>query len=86
MKKLIVEEEYGFKYWFWRSEGTEEEIQKNFKEVTSVSTYYAERDKLPGEWVEVEWEEWREVQLDGEYDGFAHIHNYDDSTIRWRQK
>ena len=84
--RLIVEEEYGFKYWFWNVEGTKEEIQKNFEETTGVVTYYAERDGLGGDWEEVEYEEWIQRELDGEYDGFAHIHNDNDSSIRWRQK
>lgn len=81
--KLIVEEEYGFKYWFWNVEGTKEEIHSNFKKVTSVPTYYAERGDLGGAWQEVEWEEWRDFAESGEHDGFAHIHNHDDSKLYW---
>ena len=84
--KLIVEEEYGFKYWFWTIEGTQERIEKTFNKAISVPTYYSDRDTLGGTWEEVDWEEWRNCELDGEYDGFAHIHMNDDSKIIWRQQ
>lgn len=81
--KLIVEEEYGFRYWLWNVEGTKDEIQSLFKKVTGIPTYYAERGDLGGEWKQVEWEECRELADSGEYDGFAHIHNDDDSKLHW---
>ena len=83
--RLIVEEEYGFKYWLWDVEGTKEDVLSNFKKVTSVPTYDAERDKLGGSWQEVEWEEWRDIGAFGEYDGYAHIHNHDDSKLHWNE-
>tara|TARA_R110002051_G_scaffold94217_1_gene163942 strand:+ start:47 stop:298 length:252 start_codon:yes stop_codon:yes gene_type:complete len=76
--RLLVEEEYGYKYWHWTVDGTEEQIRETFEKATSDEQYYAERDNLGGHW-----EECRTRAGGDEYDGFAHIHNNDDSTIRF---
>ena len=81
--RLIVEEEYGFKYWLWNVEGTKEDVKRIFDEKTSCPAYYSGRSVLGGSWQEVEWEEWRDVADSDEYDGFAHIHTEDDSKLIW---
>ena len=84
--KLIVEEEYGYKYWVWTVEGTADEIQKQFKKKTSCPDYYADRSGLGGVWEEVSWEEWRDIASSNEYDGFAHIHENHDSELNWNDE
>ena len=81
--RLLVEEEYGYKYWYWTVDGTEEQIQETFEKAISDEHYYAEKDNLGGHWEELDWEEWRTRAECDEYDGFAHIHNNDDSNIRF---
>ena len=81
--KLLVEEEYGFKYWCWTIEGTQEEITAHFTKVIGEKEYPDIRNNLDGKWAEVEWDECRARD---EYDGFAHVHQSDDSTLRWKKQ
>ena len=66
-------------------EGTKEDVKRIFDEKTSCPAYYSGRSVLGGSWQEVEWEEWRDIGAFGEYDGYAHIHNHDDSKLHWNE-
>ena len=90
--KIIVEEEYGFKYWIWTVDDG-----KSFNDVYSIlkkaidGEFYSglSNGGLPGQfnfgkWEEVEWKEYREYTLGDkrkEADAFAHLHTQDDSWI-----
>ena len=82
--KLLVEEEYGFKYWYWTIEGTQEEIKSHFTKVITEKEYPDIRNSLDGKWDELEWEEWRTRAECDEYDGFAHVHQSNDSKLNWK--
>ena len=84
---IIVEEEYGYRYWVWKvNTKTIESLQGYYNSIVQKKNFFCRglpEEHLIGEWEEVEWEEWREIQLDGKYDGYAHIHQDDDSHIRF---
>ena len=82
--RMIVEEEYGYRYWTWNVDGTRQDIQCKFNEAISVPGYYAERDNLDGEWNEVEYSEWHKRVMDNDFDGYVHLHEDHDSEIHWR--
>jgi len=90
MLKIIVEEEYGYKYWLWNVDEqsvSEEELVKYFKEKTSNETFYSGIPRLPeqflGEWKELDWEEYK-LHIDtNDYDAQSHIHTFMDSHIRF---
>ena len=88
--KIIVEEEYGFKYWLWEIEGTKQYICDHFNEVTKDKNYYSGlsnggvANQFEGKWKELTWEEYRDTSDGDDWDMFAHVHTNDDSNIRSR--
>ena len=79
---ILIEEEYGYRYWIWLYQGTIEESLKLFEkkrpdnccvsvEVLNADTYSLVR--------EVDYEEW--VKAEDTANGFAHWHEPEDSTI-----
>ena len=79
---ILIEDEYGYKYWLWFYQGTIEECIKLFKEkrpdscLVEVSVLNADSYSLVSE---VDYKTWCEV---GETaNGFAHWHEPDDSYI-----
>jgi len=84
--KVLVEQEYGWKYWLWTSNGTFEEMKEHFRGVikkkgTEYSCNSPEKD-FGGKWEELDYDRYREY-MDGErdLDGWAHVHEYLDSKI-----
>ena len=90
MQKIIVEEEYGYKYWLWTVDEAgvfEEDLVKYFKEMTSHEHFYSGNPRLPeqfmGEWKELDWEEYK-LHIDtNDFDAHAHIHTSIDSHLRF---
>ena len=85
--RILVEEEYGFKYWVWEIEDTVDSIVAHFNEVTSEENYYSGTSKggveeqFNGSWEQIEWEQFRVMCDAGNYDMLAHVHTNDDSNI-----
>ena len=91
--KIIVEEEYGFKYWLWTVDGydvSKKSLQEYFYNQTGVETFYSGMSNggIPGqfigEWKELEWEDYRNYINRADYDAYAHIHTCDDSSLIWK--
>ena len=88
--KIIVEEEYGFKYWIWTVDKPFNDVYSILKNAITEDFYSGlSRGGLPGQfnfgqWKQVEWEEYRKYTTGDkrkEADGFAHLHTQDDSWI-----
>ena len=80
--KILVEEEYGYKYWLWEVDATWEEVKYNLDEKINRTHWYA--SNLPfqfpdGEWTEIEYEEYRRILLGDEFDVWCHLHTQEDS-------
>ena len=89
--KIIVEEEYGYRYWLWEVDTeTNDSIQEYFKEVVKMGDIDADehwycngvpKDHFIGEWKQLEWEEYKNLIDNNNYDGVAHIHEHHDSWV-----
>ena len=86
--KIVVEEEYGYRYWLWEVKTkTSDALEKYFRDaIRPVKDGYwyckgVPSDHFIGEWKQLEWEEYKTLIDNGEYDGSAHIHEHHDSWI-----
>tara|TARA_R100000234_G_C4907694_1_gene138481 strand:- start:201 stop:491 length:291 start_codon:yes stop_codon:yes gene_type:complete len=90
--KILVEEEYGYRYWLWEVKTkTEDALQEYFKKVVKMGEtddanewWYCigvPSDHFIGEWKQLEWEEYKVLFDSTDYNGVAHIHQNDDSWI-----
>ena len=91
--RILVEEEYGYRYWSWEMEGPDvsrQNLETYFAEVVKASDdiddeyWYCTgtpKDHFVGEWKQLEWEEYRTLIDNDEHDGSAHIHEHHDSWI-----
>jgi len=88
--KILVEEEYGYRYWLWEVKTkTKNAIQKYFEKVVKMGDVDDEywyctglpSDHFIGEWKQLEWEEYKTLVDIDEHDGAAHIHEQHDSWI-----
>jgi len=94
MTRILVEEEYGYKYWQWDiEEDSNEELKKYFKSVVGrgEGEYWYCSGKPEdhfhlGEWKELEYKEWKTRLECDEWEAFAHIHQDDDSHIGFREE
>ena len=81
--KIIVEHEYGWKYWVWEIDAHWNEVTDLLDEKINREHWYASSDlslQFPeGEWTEVEWEIYKTAIDEGEYDAWCHLHQHDDS-------
>ena len=91
MIRILVEEEYGYRYWQWNiEEDSNEELEKYFNSVVDKgeNEYWyctgVPQDHFNGEWKELDWEEYRTRLECDEWDGCAHIHQNDDSHIGFK--
>ena len=87
--KIIVEEEYGYRYWLWELQASSfEGVQKYFNSViTPVENEYWYCSGTPkdhftsGEWRQLTFPEYKDIVDSEEWDAHAHIHQNDDSEI-----
>ena len=89
MLKIIVEEEYGYKYWLWEVDASWEDIKDILDEKINHKHWYA--SNLPfqfpdGEWTEIEYDEYRELLFGEEFDVWSHLHTHDDSKYCLREE
>ena len=86
--KILIEEEYGFKYWLWTVDRPFDELYSILKNKID-ETFYSGIPGLPvqfnfGKWEEIKWEEYKEYTIgdkQAEADAYAHFHNDFDSWI-----
>ena len=83
--KILVEQEYGWKYWLWTSNGTFEEMKEHFHDVIkkkgSEYSCNSPSEDFGGKWEELEYDRYREYVDGDDLDGWAHVHEYLDSKI-----
>ena len=94
--RILVEEEYGYRYWSWEMEGPDvsrQNLETYFAEVVKASDDIDDEywyctgvpaDHFGGEWKELEWEEYRTRLECDEWDACAHIHEHHDSHIGFK--
>ncbi len=88
---LIVEEEYGFRYWLWELRAASQVgVKRYFDRVVGKSGFFCSgkpQEHLPlGKWTEIKYDDFHARVENNDWDGYAHIHMDDDSQIVWRQK
>ena len=86
---ILVEEEYGFKYWLWEVDSNWNEIKHNLDEKINRQHWYA--SNLPfqfpdGVWTEIEYEEYRELLHGEEFDAWCHLHTQEDSKYALKEQ
>jgi len=88
--KILVEEEYGYRYWLWEISGpdvSDDTLGVYFRDtIRPVKNGYwyctgVPSDHFIGEWKQLEWEEYKTLIDNEDYDGAAHIHEHHDSWI-----
>ena len=86
MLRMLVDEEYGYKYWLWTVEASWEEVKDNLDEKIKSKHFYsgASNGGLPfyfpdGTWEEIQWEDWVEMRKAREFDAIGMLHTEDDS-------
>jgi hypothetical protein len=88
--KILVEEEYGWRYWVWTPESDDyNAVREEFETVTSKENYFcliSPRVDFGGQWDEVEHEEWMRVYQSGDFTATAHLHDESDSVITERKE
>ena len=86
--KILVEEEYGYKYWLWTVNKPFESVYSRMKNSINEN-FYSGNPGLPaqfnfGQWKQIEWEEYRRYTIGDkrkEAGAYAHLHMEDDSWI-----
>ena len=82
--KILVEQEYGFKYWLWTSSASYEEMKDHFVGVLKEKKddYYCKKpsDDFKGKWEEIDYDRYMQIEKEG-YDGWGHIHEKYDSKM-----
>ncbi len=88
--KIVVEEEYGYRYWLWEVKTkTKKSLKGYFQNVISPKedNYWycvgVPTEHFIGDWKQIEWEEYRTLLNNNEFDGSAHIHEHHDSWIKF---
>ena len=86
--KILVEEEYGYRYWLWEVKNkTNDALETYFRDVIRpINDGYwyctgVPSDHFIGAWTPLEWEEYKHLIDNEDYDGSAHIHEHHDSWI-----
>ena len=90
--KIIVEEEYGYRYWLWELKASSKTgVERHFNKTTGASgndywycTGKPEDHFTIGEWKQLEFPEYKVIIDNDDYDAAAHIHQNDDSWISFR--
>tara|TARA_Y100001973_G_C5128992_1_gene296696 strand:+ start:326 stop:613 length:288 start_codon:yes stop_codon:yes gene_type:complete len=86
--KIVVEEEYGYRYWLWEVKTkTKDSLEGYFQNVIEPGKdgyWYCTgvpSNHFIGEWKQLEWEEYKTLVDNDDFDGSAHIHEHHDSWI-----
>ena len=86
MLRMLVDEEYGYKYWLWTVDASWEEVKDNLDEKTKAKHFYsgASNGGLPnqfpdGVWEEIHWEDWVRMRKAREFDAIGMLHEDHDS-------
>ncbi len=70
---VILEEEYGYKHWFWYPGMNDSELVKWWESLESVDPYFMTPEPLPGKLIEVDdLDEW--IKKDKSKNTFMLIH------------
>ncbi len=78
---VVLEEEYGYRHWFWYPDMTQVELEVWWKNLSSVEPYFMTPEPLPGRLDLVEdLDEWMEVDRSKKH-YYAHTHCDDDSIL-----
>lgn len=78
---VLLEEEYGYKHWFWFPKLTPFELEAWWKSLNTVAPYFMTPEPLPGDVIFAEdMEYWGELQQQGKHYQ-AHTHCDDDSWL-----
>ena len=85
MMTILVEEEYGFKYWLWEVDAGWTEIKDKLDEKINRTHWYS--SNLPfqfpdGTWTELPYEDYRRTLYGDEFDAWCHLHTQEDSEYR----
>ncbi len=79
---VLLEEEYGYKHWFWFPNMTPEQLELWWKGLDSVDPYFMTPEPLPGDVIFAEdMDYWHDLQEKGIHYQ-AHTHCDDDSWLK----
>jgi hypothetical protein len=86
MLRMLVEEEYGFKYWLWEVDASWEEVKDILDDKTKDKHFYSGASngglsgQFPdGDWEEITYEEWVSKRKNREFDAIGMLHTKDDT-------
>ena len=90
--KIVVEEEYGYRYWLWEVKTKTSDALKGYfwNVIESGEDEYwyctgVPSDHFIGEWKQLDFEDYKNLIDSKEYDGDAHIHENNDSWIKFSE-
>tara|TARA_Y100000593_G_scaffold56498_1_gene105405 strand:+ start:1860 stop:2174 length:315 start_codon:yes stop_codon:yes gene_type:complete len=87
--KILIDEEYGFKYWLWEVDAEWEDVQDLLDSVVKTEHFYSGNPGLPelfdGTWQEVHWEDWVEMRKARDFDAIGMLHEDHDSWYVHRE-
>ena len=88
--QILVDEEYGYAYWLWKPEVEGENLVRLFQQVvlTDEKFFVDEnyKKRLGGIWTRINYEKRQEIVVSNEFDAHAHLHEPDDSYLRFSTK
>jgi len=86
MLRMLVDEEYGYKYWLWEVDASWEDVKDILEQKINAKHFYsgASNGGLPnhfpdGDWVEITYEDYVEMRKAREFDAIGMLHTEDDS-------
>ena len=88
MVKILIEEEYGYKYWLWEIDAPWEDIEDLLNDKIKGEEYFysgmSSKGGLPGQfpdgdWKEIHWEDWLAMRKAREFDAIGMLHEDHDS-------
>ncbi len=91
--KIVVEQEYGFRYWLWEVKASSRTgVKGYFRKQTAdrgdqwYCTGNPEDHLTIGEWKKISYDDYKTMVDSGEYDAHAHIHQGDDSHLVFKEE
>jgi len=78
---VSLEEEYGYRHWFWYPKMSEKELLDWWKKLESIDPYFMSPEPLPGKVIQTDdLDKWMDLDKSKQY-YYAHTHCDDDSVL-----
>jgi len=82
--KIIIDEEFGYRYWLWDVDASFDDIYDIVSEKLLDPEFFATNlpEQFPyGYWTSMEFDEYRKMVDNDDYDAYGHLHTHDDSYL-----